>query len=342
MIVRYLLSILFLSIIFWSCEEETLPEDCAGVEGGSALVDSCGVCDDDPANNCTKDCSGQWGVVNVCGCTDSTAINFDSTATFDDGSCILQIEITYNIHESLPADWITEFYVIMNNLLNIIPSYQNYFNSITVYAWNDNIDDPYQGIEGGAYVGTKNGLPIMVLEIPNSEFTYNHIHRYSVIAHEYFHIYQRNLSEPMNYYTYRIKWLIEGAAASFEAIYIRNHYHYNYFSQQSDIDSMVITDPSVFESYDSNNIDVNYSSSVFMTLVLAKELINLNYSEEDAFKLIYKDFMLAEPTNLNWETTFESVFNITVGDFYESLKTYPIDIYEVLPNESLTIEQIFD
>ena len=308
-----------MSLLYWSCEDEQEPEDCAGVAGGD----------------------------NICGCTDSTAINYDSTATFDDGSCVGTIEIIYNIHENLPADWITEFYVIMNNLLNIIPASQNYFNSITVYAWNDNIDDPYPGIQGGAYVGTKNGSPILVLEINNSEFTYGHIHRYSVIAHEYFHIYQRSLSEPMNQYNddpngIDIKWLLEGAAASFESIYIRNFYNYNYFSEQSDVDSMVITDPSVFESYDSNNIDGNYSSSVFMTLVLAKELINLNYSEEDAFKLIYKDFMLAEATNLNWETTFESVFNITVSDFYESLKTYPVDIYKVLPSEALTIEQIFD
>ena len=310
--------LLFIGFVFWSCEDEQEPEDCAGVAGND----------------------------NICGCTDSTATNYDSTATFDDGSCIGTIEISYNIHESLPADWITEFYVIMNNLLNIIPAYQNYFNIITVYAWNDNIDDPYPGIQGGAYVGTKNGLPIMVLEIKNSEFTYGHIHRYSVIAHEYFHIYQRSLSEPMNQYDnpygIDIKWLIEGAAASFESIYIRNYYNYNYFSEQSDVDSMVITDPSVFESYDSNNIDGNYSSSVFMTLVLAKELINLNYSEEDAFRLIYKDFMLAEATNLNWKTTFESVFNITVSDFYESLKTYPVDIYEVLPSDLLTIDQIFD
>jgi hypothetical protein len=46
-------------IAFWSCEEEPLPEDCAGVEGGD----------------------------NICGCTDSTATNYDNTATFDDGSC---------------------------------------------------------------------------------------------------------------------------------------------------------------------------------------------------------------------------------------------------------------
>ena len=302
---------------------------------------------EDTSPELTEDCAGVLGDNNICGCTDTTALNYDSTSTYDDGSCINPIEIIYNIHDSLPADWITEFYIIMNNLQNFIPSYKNYFNSLTVYAWNDNIDDPYPGIQGGSYVGGGNGLPIMVLEIPNSEFTYDHIHRYSVIAHEYFHVYQRSLSEPMNQYDndpngIDIKWLIEGAAASFESIYIRNYYNYNYFSAQSHVDTMVTTDPNVFESYDSNDMDINYSSSVFMTLVLAKELIKLNYSEEDAFKLIYKDFMLAEATNLNWETTFESVFNITVSDLYESVKSYPVDIYEVLPSDSLTIEQIFD
>ena len=302
---------------------------------------------EDTSPELTEDCAGVLGGNNICGCTDITALNYDSTSTYDDGSCINTIEIIYNIHDSLPADWITEFYVIMINLLNIIPAYQYYFNSLTVYAWNDNIDDPYPGIYGGAYLGRENGLLIMVLEIPNSEFIYDHMHRYSVIAHEYFHVYQLSLSEPMNQDDDNpngidIKWLIEGAAASFESIYIRNYYDYNYFSEQSSVDTMVTTDPSVFESYDSNDMDINYSSSVFMTLVLAKELIKLNYSEEDAFKLIYKDFMIAEATNLNWETTFESVFNITVSDFYESVKTYPVDINEVLPSDSLTIEQIFD
>ena len=318
---RFLPLLILTGLVYWSCEDEpqSQPKDCAGVAGGD----------------------------NICGCTDSTATNYESTATYDDGSCINTIEIIYNIHDSLPADWITEFYVIMNNLQNFIPSYQNYFNGLTVYAWNDIIDDPYPGIQGGSYVGGGNGLPIMVLEIPNSEFTYDHIHRYSVIAHEYFHVYQRSLSEPMNQYDndpngIDIKWLIEGAAASFESIYIRNNYNYNYFSAQSYVDAMVTTDPSVFESYDSYEMDINYSSSVFMTLVLAKELIKLNSSEEDAFKLIYKDFMLAEATNLNWETTFESVFNITVSEFYESVKTYTVDIYEVLPSDSLTIEQIFN
>jgi len=52
---KYLFIVLLVG--FWSCEEE--PKDCAGVSGGD----------------------------NICGCTDSLAINFDNTATYDDESC---------------------------------------------------------------------------------------------------------------------------------------------------------------------------------------------------------------------------------------------------------------
>jgi hypothetical protein len=53
--------LLILPLVFWlGCEDEKEePEDCAGVAGGD----------------------------NICGCTDITAINYDSNATFDDGSC---------------------------------------------------------------------------------------------------------------------------------------------------------------------------------------------------------------------------------------------------------------
>ena len=49
-----------------------------------------------------------------------------------------------------------------------------------------------------------------------------------------------------------------------------------------------------------------------------------------------------DSSNSEEVVTFESVFNITVSEYYESVKTYPVDIYEVLPSDSLTIEQIFD
>ena len=39
-------------------------------------------CEEEP-----KDCAGVSGVDNICGCTDSLAINFDNTVTYDDESC---------------------------------------------------------------------------------------------------------------------------------------------------------------------------------------------------------------------------------------------------------------
>ena len=184
----------------------------------------------------------------------------------------------------------------MNNLLTIIPSYENVFDHINIYAWNDNVQDPFSGIYGGAYVGGSPDDKIMVLEIPENELIHDHMHRYSVIAHEYFHIYQLSINQPMNLPNgdydsngFSIKWLLEGTAASFESIYIQNYYDYNYFvNAQNNINDKVHTDPSVYESYDSNNIDINYGSSVFITLVLAKELGKLGYSEEAAFKMIFK------------------------------------------------------
>ena len=39
------------------------------------------------------------------------------------------IEIKYNIHESLPNEWTTEFNVIMDNLLTIIPAKKTFLTS---------------------------------------------------------------------------------------------------------------------------------------------------------------------------------------------------------------------
>ena len=35
--------------------------DCAGDLHGAALEDECGVCDEDPTNDCVQDCEGNWG-----------------------------------------------------------------------------------------------------------------------------------------------------------------------------------------------------------------------------------------------------------------------------------------
>ena len=267
-------------------------------------------------------------------------------------ACIPKINITYNIHESLPEGWIDEFYIIMENLSDLIPAYQNYFENLTVYAWNSNVEDPYEGIQGGTYIGGSEDGFIMVLEINEMEFEWDSMHRYSVIAHEYFHVYQLSINQPMNEpnggynpNTFSIKWLIEGSATTFESIYLQNNYNYNYFINDlshTNISNYIHINPSIFENYDSNNLDINYTSSVFMVLALAKELINLGYSEEEAFTMIFREFMLTGAKNSNWEDYFVDIFGFSVNEFYDSLQSYPLNLEDIVPSTSLSLTQIFN
>ena len=271
---------------------------------------------------------------------------------YEDNPCVSQIEITYHIHESLPIDWVTEFYIIMGNLSNIMPANQNYFENITIYAWNSNVEDPYLGIEGGTYIGGSGDGFYMVLEINEMEFEWNHMHRYSVIAHEYFHVYQLSINQPMNEPNdgynpngFSIKWLIEGAATTIESIYVQEYYDYNYFINELayvNISDLVHTNPSIFENYNSNNMDINYVSSTFMILVLAKKLMELGHSEEDAFKMIFKEFMLAGAKNSDWENFFADTFGFSVDYFYGILQSYALNLEDVIPSSSLSLQQIFD
>ncbi len=269
-----------------------------------------------------------------------------------ENTCVYPIDIIYNVHESLPNDWVSEFYTIIDNLSELIPANQNYFDELTIYAWNSSVQDPYPGIEGGQYIGGSDDGLIMVLEIYDMEFVWDHMHRYSVIAHEYFHVYQLSINEPMNQPNgqynpngFDIKWLIEGTAAVFESMYVQNYYNYNYFINDliyADLSYSIHTNPSIFESYNSDNIDINGSSSVFMVLVLAKELIELGHSEEDAFKMIFKDFMLTGAKNSNWEDYFLEIFGFSVYEFYTSLQLYPLNLQDVVPSSSLSLQQIFN
>ena len=269
-----------------------------------------------------------------------------------ENTCVYPIDIIYNVHESLPNDWVSEFYTIIDNLSELIPANQNYFDELTIYAWNSSVQDPYPGIVGGQYIGGSDDGLIMVLEIYDMEFVWDHMHRYSVIAHEYFHVYQLSINEPMNQPNgqynpngFDIKWLIEGTAAVFESMYLQNYYNYNYFINDliyADLSYSIHTNPSIFESYNSDNIDINGSSSVFMVLVLAKELIELGHSEEDAFKMIFKDFMLTGAKNSNWEDYFLEIFGFSVDEFYNSLWLYPLNLQDVVPSSSLSLQQIFN
>jgi hypothetical protein len=55
--------------------------DCAGVPCSDAYEDNCGICDDNPSNDCIQDCAGTWGgeleldCGGICGGDNSTADN---------------------------------------------------------------------------------------------------------------------------------------------------------------------------------------------------------------------------------------------------------------------------
>ncbi len=48
----------------------------------------------------------------------------------------------YNIHERLTSVWISEFYVIMENLIDQIPNIISDDELLTIYSWNDKVADP--------------------------------------------------------------------------------------------------------------------------------------------------------------------------------------------------------
>jgi len=49
------------SDVMYHYQDACLGLDACGVCGGNGIEDNCGTCDDDPSNDCTPDCSGDWG-----------------------------------------------------------------------------------------------------------------------------------------------------------------------------------------------------------------------------------------------------------------------------------------
>ena len=267
------------------------------------------------------------------------------------------IDFNYYLHSSLPDEWITEFNTIMNNLESTIPAYKRigFPDSMNIYAWNNSVLSPYTDPNGNTMQGASisgNGTDFwMVLEIPNDEFTNNSSHRYSVIAHEYFHVYQHSLSpafsvgsdgEFNNPNAMDVKWLIEGAAATFESLYIQENYGINYFEegQAWGVEADVTSDPASYEYYSKQ--DNNYANSVFMVLALVKELESIGFSTEKAFQSIFKVFWEQDPKNSDWKTKFEETFTIDIDSFYSKLSNYSTDMSLIYPSSSITVQNIID
>ena len=267
------------------------------------------------------------------------------------------IDFNYYLHSSLPDEWITEFNTIMNNLESTIPAYKRsgFPESMNIYAWNNSVPSPYTDPNGNSMQGASisgNGTDFwMVLEIPDDEFTNNSSHRYSVIAHEYFHVYQHSMSpafsvgsdgEFNNPDAMDVKWLIEGSAAAFESLYIQENYGINYFEegQAWGVEADVLSNPASYEYYSKQ--DNNYANSVFMVLALVKELENIGFSSEKAFQSIFKVFWEQDPKNSDWKTKFEETFTIDIDTFYASLASYSTDMSLIYPSPTITVQNIIN
>ena len=267
------------------------------------------------------------------------------------------IDFNYYLHSSLPDEWITEFNTIMNNLESTLPAYKRsgFPESMNIYAWNNSVPSPYTDPNGNSMQGASisgNGTDFwMVLEIPDDEFTNNSSHRYSVIAHEYFHVYQHSMSpafsvgsdgEFNNPNAMDVKWLIEGSAAAFESLYIQENYGINYFEegQAWGVEADVLSDPASYEFYSKQ--DNNYANSVFMVLALVKELENVGFSPEKAFQSIFKVFWEQDPKNSDWKTKFEETFTIDIDTFYSSLASYSTDMSLIYPSSTITVQNIIN
>ena len=283
-------------------------------------------------------------------------------------------EFAPQVDESLPESWRTEFAVIMANLQEVAPispclhgfidSQSNEYSvksPMSIYAWSSAVDNPWEderpGMEGASISGDGRDT-WMVLEIREDEFEYDSTHRFSVVAHEYWHVYQRGAwmgDSPPNGDSWPV-WMWEGGAKVFEELYVAQHYGRSEFDGNLfPVIATALSDPSDFELYKRDGgavggeSDMNYSTSAFLVLALAKELQERQgLSEADAFGLV-----LTAAGMRYSATAFQEVFGMTAEDFYISLAQYSavesgedwfegtvLDASVVMPSKDLTLTAI--
>jgi len=111
------------SDLIWTSTECVPPViDCAGIADGLSETDMCGVCDDQPSNDCTQDCEGTWGgnvnldMCGVCGGDDSTCWNAPPS----------QIELDVqaeSVHRGAVYDTVRVKVYMPENVLNVYAMY---------------------------------------------------------------------------------------------------------------------------------------------------------------------------------------------------------------------------
>jgi len=274
----------------------------------------------------------------------------DSSSNSDTEVSKENIVFNYRFHESLPSEWTAEVTKIFNNLEQIIPTPQvSWFPStLNVYAWIDNVSRPFGEQYSGICLCGNGEERWVSLEMQAYDLASENIFKYSVVAHEYFHVYQATVSENFakpsdgsNLDAFDVYWLTEGSARAFQSLYARQYYGANVFSEHAGIfiNEGNLSEPSNYES--SNNGDRNQVNALFLTLALVKELEANGSSTETAFKIVLKDFWLNNPNNLNWKAKFQEIFGFDVESFYSTLPKYSADPSNVYPSTEVTLQNIF-
>jgi hypothetical protein len=126
----------------------------------------------------------------------------------------------------------------------------------------------------------------------------------SVIAHEYFHVYQRHVNPSLNR-GFSVKWLIEGSAAVFESMYLKDFEKKPNYAKSAQLrNAMPTAFGAKMEKYE--NPEVNYGTSTAMVMYACR---NTGFQG-------MVDFWKRQPTDENWKKIFEEVFEIGVERFY--------------------------
>ena len=275
-------------------------------------------------------------------------------------------EFDQNIDESLPEEWRIEFNKAMGQLQALAPISDCVFNlpkksmssPLSVYAWSSDVSNPWPeerpGLSGACICGDGSGR-WMALEINADEFKFDSLHRYAVIAHEYFHVFQiaRSGDQMMPV------WLVEGGAKTFEELFTQTYYGASEFDNGLfPVTARGLDDPSVFEQYVNVEGDRNYNFSSFMVLALINELVeSQGLSETEALKLVLSDYWGNLQGRSSWEDVFSETFGISSKDFYVVLQDFQTeeskeswysgevvsseDVSKVMPDPELELKDIF-
>ena len=273
-----------------------------------------------------------------------------------------KFKFKYHIDDSLSKKWVTEFENTMNIVQEVLPIQDNMYDYLNtpempIYAWKNTNKNPFPKIKKnlkGSCICGDGTTRWMQLGIQKQDITKKRNRVYSVIVHEYFHIYQIALSENKLSDRNSPKWLIEGGAKVLQEIYAIQYYGKNFL--KSDIQDRerwsikkVSKKPHLFEKHKTSptkrGFDSNYAGSAFIVLALVNELKKNNISEQEAFELVFREFWIQrakKPQGWNWQPAFKNTFGMTVPEFYERLSKYKRkDLKKILPSKSLKIQDIF-